>query len=390
LELGAQSQDGFAIYSWGYHLLKTSTSDEERIRAIEILSRAAKLGQACACNLLVWGYFYGSYGVEKDKETAIYWARQGIKLGNESSYSLLGRVLNADPDTEKEGIDAWRRASMLGDGFSQCALGWNFVMYGNSIEVQQEGIHWLREAAKQDNKMAIYRLADFLRDGRGVEKNEHEAVQLLQRGAKLGSAECQASLAVSYLFGDQVEVDKERAHNLLQLARLQGYSWGTYLLGMTYEHGDGIPKSTEKAMACFKEVADEEPRAAFRIGCLYLWGDENNTDPAAAAKWFMSAAERGNADAQFHLGIMLLRGYGVEESPSKALKWCKLAAEQGNRSANRELGLLYVEGNGVDMDRELGMRYIAKAASMGDDASQKWLDENCPKKPKWLLDMREG
>jgi TPR repeat protein len=52
LELGAQSQDGFAIYSWGYHLLKTSTSDEERARAIEILSRAAKLGQACACNVL--------------------------------------------------------------------------------------------------------------------------------------------------------------------------------------------------------------------------------------------------------------------------------------------------------------------------------------------------
>jgi TPR repeat protein len=85
---------------------------------------------------------------------------------------------------------------------------------------------------------------------------------------------------------------------------------------------------------------------------------------------------------------MLLRGYGVEESASKALKWYKLAAEQGNRSANRELGLLYVEGNGVAMDRELGTRYIAKAASMGDEASKKWLDENCPKKPQWLLDMK--
>jgi hypothetical protein len=301
---------------------------------------------------------------------------------------LLGRAIVGDLETEDEGIAAWKRASMLGDEFAQCALGWRFVMYGDSIEVQHEGIRWLREAVKQGNMMAIYRLSEFLKDGRGVDKNEQEAVELLKRGAKLGSAECQASLAISYMFGDQVEVDKERAHNLLQLSRLQGSVWGTYLLGMTYEDGDGIPKSIEKAVECFKEVVDEEPRAAFRLGYLSLWGDEDNPDPAAAAKWFMSAAERGNADAQLHLGIMLLRGYGVEESASKALKWYKLAAEQGNRSANRELGLLYVEGNGVAMDRELGTRYIAKAASMGDEASKKWLDENCPKKPQWLLDMR--
>jgi len=390
LELGAQSQDGFAVYQWGCHLLKTSKSEEARSRSIEILSRAAKLGDAYACNLLVWGYLYGSYEVTKDKETAIYWARQGIKLGSESSYSLLGRAIIGDSDTEDEGIAAWRRASMLGDEFAQCALGWRFVMYGDSIEVQHEGIRWLREAVKQGNMMAIYRLSEFLKDGRGVEKNEQEAVELLKRGAKLGSAECQASLAIAYMFGDQVEVDKEHAHNLLQLSRLQGSVWGTYLLGMTYEEGDGVPKSIEKAVECFKEVVDEEPRAAFRMGYLSLWGDEDNPDPAAAAKWFMSAAERGNADAQLHLGIMLLRGYGVEESPSKALKWYKLSAEQGNRSANRELGLLYAEGNGVGMDRELGMRYIAKAASMGDEASKKWLDENCPKKPQWLLEMRSG
>jgi TPR repeat protein len=51
--------------------------------------------------------------------------------------------------------------------------------------------------------------------------------------------------------------------------------------------------------------------------------------------------------------------------------------------------MMYVEGKGVDLDREVGMRYLATAASMGDKSAQQWLNENCPKKPQWLIDMTE-
>jgi TPR repeat protein len=136
-------------------------------------------------------------------------------------------------------------------------------------------------------------------------------------------------------------------------------------------------------------VADEEPRAASRIGYLYLWRDEENQDFAAAARWFMKAAEQGVAEAQLHLGVMLLNGYGVEENPRRAFKWVKEAADQGLAGANRELGMMYVEGKGVDMDRDIGMRYLATAASMGDKSAKQWLSENCLKKPQWLIDMTE-
>ncbi len=170
-------------------------------------------------------------------------------------------------------------------------------------------------------------------------------------------------------------------------ARVKGD--GAYLLGMTYENGDGVEKNFDKALECYREVADEEPRAASRIGYLYLWRDEDNQDFAAAARWFMKAAEQGVAEAQLHLGVMLLNGYGVEENPRRAFKWVKEAADQGLAGANRELGMMYVEGKGVDLDREVGMRYLATAASMGDKSAQQWLHENCPKKPQWLIDMTE-
>ena len=386
---GAKSEDPFAIYCWGYQLLKTSQSDDERQKHMKVIMRAAELGESSACNFLSKSYMWGISGVEKDLETATNWARKGIKFGSEASYSLLGRILVSNPSTEQEGIAAWKRASILGDDFAQSALGWRYVVRGTSPEQQAEGIYWLREAVKKNNLPAYYRLADFLREGKGVEKNLDEAFDLLHRGTKLGSAECQASLGVAYLFGDHVPLDKEKGHNLLHLSRLQGYAWGTYLLGMTYENGDGVEKNFDKALECYREVADEEPRAASRIGYLYLWRDEENQDFAAAARWFMKAAEQGVAEAQLHLGVMLLNGYGVEENPRRAFKWVKEAADQGLAGANRELGMMYVEGKGVDMDRDVGMRYLATAASMGDKSAKQWLSENCPKKPQWLIDMTE-
>jgi len=55
-------------------------------------------------------------------------------------------------------------------------------------------------------------------------------------------------------------------------------------------------------------------------------------DDAKAIKWYLKAAEQGNADAQNNLGLM----YQTE-----AIKWYLKAAEQGNTGAQFNLGLMY-------------------------------------------------
>ena len=56
-------------------------------------------------------------------------------------------------------------------------------------------------------------------------------------------------------------------------------------------------------------------------------------DHTIAAKWFMLAASKGNADAQYILGGLYRRGKGVPKNQETALNWYKLAAKQGHALA---------------------------------------------------------
>jgi len=44
-------------------------------------------------------------------------------------------------------------------------------------------------------------------------------------------------------------------------------------------------------------------------------------------------ADQGNTDAQYNLGVMYAEGKGVKQDHREAEKWYLLAAEQGNASA---------------------------------------------------------
>ena len=49
-------------------------------------------------------------------------------------------------------------------------------------------------------------------------------------------------------------------------------------------------------------------------------------DFEAAAKWFLVAAQDGNASAQYNLGVLYNHGRGVKQSYEEAVKWYTLAA----------------------------------------------------------------
>ena len=62
-----------------------------------------------------------------------------------------------------------------------------------------------------------------------------------------------------------------------------------------------------------------------------------------AAKWYRSAAEQGQAEAQALLGSMYTQGDGVAKDKAEAEKWFKLAAKQGNQLAEKNLKALNVK-----------------------------------------------
>lgn len=138
---------------------------------------------------------------------------------------------------------------------------------------------------------------------------------------------------------------------------------------------------------------------------------------------FVSAAEKGLAEAQCELGHMYAEGLGVTQDPEKSEHWYRMAANQGERIAlaslgswyydgivvpkNRSeakklwiralkivpeninsnprvwetwetwrsyvearLGTMYLDGDGVQQDYDEALRYLTRAASAGDALAQ--------------------
>ncbi len=76
-----------------------------------------------------------------------------------------------------------------------------------------------------------------------------------------------------------------------------------------------------------------------------------NKQPQEALEWFISAAEKGNADAQNALGILYEWGYGVEKDPQKAAYWYDQADSRNFASswiAYRKVNYFAAKGKGKE------------------------------------------
>lgn len=94
-----------------------------------------------------------------------------------------------------------------------------------------------------------------------------------------------------------------------------------------------------------------------------------------AMKWYLKAAELGNADAMDNIGALYEEGEGVEIDYVKALTWYKKAAERGSEQAAFYAGKMYYEGLGVTKDLIVARQYFLQAARAGYANANERLNE---------------
>ena len=70
--------------------------------------------------------------------------------------------------------------------------------------------------------------------------------------------------------------------------------------------------------------------AAYRLGKLYLAGEDLQKNTELALQYLNESASAGNQYAQYVLGKLYLVGKEVEQDKEKAYAYFTLAAEQGN------------------------------------------------------------
>jgi TPR repeat protein len=169
-------------------------------------------------------------------------------------------------------------------------------------------VKWWRQAANQGHSMAQFCLGRCYEEGKGVGKNNREAVCWVRRAADQGCTHAQYGLAVYYHEGQLVDQDDKKAVDWLHKCARQGHPDGQYRVGML--------------------ICEELKGIVAEQGCK-----EVDQRCRSAVEWFNKAAQQGHTNAQYQLGQCHTKGNGVDKNHMKAMEWFRKAAQQGHELA---------------------------------------------------------
>jgi TPR repeat protein len=94
-------------------------------------------------------------------------------------------------------------------------------------------------------------------------------------------------------------------------------------------------------------------------------------DYATALRWYVIAADQGDASAQYNAGwIYDNGGNGVTQDYVTARRYYLLAADQGNAGAQNNLGEFYYYGHGVAIDLSVAAHWYTLAAAQGEQNAE--------------------
>lgn len=136
-----------------------------------------------------------------------------------------------------------------------------------------------------------------------------------------------------------------------------------YTRGMELRDANRVEEA-RRYMLSAAERGDKE--AQFELGLWYMTGNRGvPIDFARAAKWVEQAAEQGQHDALSYVWQLYFYGKGVAQSDPQAFQWLQRGAGAGNAMSSYYLGLFYYEGIATAPDHAEAAVWFLDAADAG-------------------------
>ncbi len=172
-------------------------------------------------------------------------------------------------------------------------------------------------------------------------------------------------LGLMYLRGEGVQKDKDEALRLMKRAAEGGNLDAQKMLAIDYNLGWADPMQFAKTgyniMHPTKSFSEQLKLREDNL-CL-------NKDEQESFKWWLKAAESGDAESVYFLGECYSEGRGVAKDVEKAFKLYTTSAEQGYSSAAGMLSAYYQDGVSVIKDHNMALLWAYIATAMGDDST---------------------
>jgi hypothetical protein len=208
----------------------------------------------------------------------------------------------------------------------------------------------------------------------GQEEPTAEQIAEWRDAAEKGDGATQHYLGFCYANGKGVVKDDEEAVRWYRKAAEQGIAAAQLNLGLCYSNAKGVVKDEEEAVRWYRKAAEQGiATAQLNLGSCYSNGKGVVKDEEEAVRWFRKSAEQGDAGAQASLGYSYKNGQGVVKNGVEAVRWYRKAAEQGYAYAQGNLARCYEDGVGVVKNDIEAYKWFILGVANGDERSKKYM-----------------
>ncbi len=288
-----------AMLLLGYRLINGIGMPPKPHKGIDLLLLAAEAGNHEAACELFWPLNTNRYS-RKDPDRAFALLNKAQLAHHPRSYGLMARCYMFGMGTKKD---------------------------------EPKAVEFLRRGATHNDAECLEWLGNIMFAGScGQQRNVSEALQHLDKAAKLGSVD-----AYERLFEAYKEIgDRAAARRSLEEGASRGNISCRVYLGMAHAYGDlGITASKAQALPHYLLAAEAGDRyAKYLAGEILISGKEVPKDLTKGVQLLKSAAAGNIYGAQYILAALFSRGVGVPQDAGQAYFWANIAASLNTEDEN--------------------------------------------------------
>lgn len=318
--------------------------------------------------IFILRWFFSEY--DKDREEPSLFCKtamsQTLRTGEvvESVYNAL-IVPDEKDKISAEEINELEKASESGDPEATFELGEIYYIGKKVIINRERAFRYFSESAKKDHLPSILKIAEFYKNGIGVDSDINQAVSFYEKAAIQNSIYAIVQLGKIYLNNYK---DYEKAITFFEKAVQMG-SLDTYLLLQdTYMCQDKYTDAIVTNQKLINLVKDNEKYQTIMISAyrnlesMVLSKKWNNK---LATKWYTQEIESGDKHAIYYLARLYQKMRKTSRNVAKAIALLELCYENNIYEALVDLGDVHLFSNYRLNDVKKALKYYELAGDFG-------------------------
>lgn len=285
-------------------------------------------------------YYLGKANYEKsitlltlNKNLGRQYIEKAAVMGNNLAEYDYAMILFKE-NKKTEAINYLKNASSRNNAKAQYALGKMYYLGDRVPRSKKNGFTLINAAAQNNDANAQYDLAKIYFSQKD-EKIQKGGVTWLQKAVINGNYDACDDLYKLYLAGILVNIDYNRHVEYLKCSAVNNNNDAKYLLATYYAKGKYVPRDVHQSAYWLKSLAeDKDSDASVQYSNYIFTFFPTNKIKVFGAIGYLENVSNINVDAAMILGSIYKDGlYNIPKDRGKAIKFYESAKNQGNSDA---------------------------------------------------------